>query len=67
MCRVFGYIAPHMVVRCVRLSLLGVFLLLSVLSGLEAVTGPGSRDPRSLDWSGGALAGTWVDLLLHAQ
>jgi hypothetical protein len=54
------------------LSLLGVFLLLSALSGLEAVTGPGSRDPRSLDWSGGALAGTvpatqWVDLLLHAQ
>jgi hypothetical protein len=31
---------------------------------LEVVTGPGSRDPRSLGWSGGALAGTWVDLLL---
>jgi hypothetical protein len=27
---------------------------------LEAVIGPGSRGPRSLDLSGDALAGTWV-------
>jgi hypothetical protein len=39
-------------------------LLLRSLA-LEAVTGPGSKDLRSLDWSGDALASTWVALLLR--
>jgi hypothetical protein len=29
-------------------------------SSSSAVTGPGGRGPRSLVWSGGALAGTWL-------
>jgi len=35
------------------------------VSVLGAVSGPGSRDFLSMDWSGGALVGTWVDLLLY--
>jgi hypothetical protein len=40
-------------------------LLFTHLPGCQA--GTGSRDPRSLGGSGGALAGTWVDLLLYSQ
>jgi len=32
---------------------------------MGAVSGPGSRELMSLDWSGGALIFTWVDLLLY--
>jgi hypothetical protein len=39
----------------VRLSLLDVLYCCLRPLASEAVTGPGSRDPRSLDWSGGAL------------
>ena len=35
-----------------------------IFVGLPAMTGPGTRGPRQLDWSGGVLAGTWIDLLL---
>lgn len=31
----------------------------------RAVSGPGSRGFRTLDWSGGTLDGTWVDVLLY--
>jgi len=46
------------------------FLLLSralCVSVFGAVSGPGSRDFRSLVWSGGALVCTGVDLLLFAR